>query len=77
MTTTVTLELKFLTADGKTRNLSVKHPKSGLTAAELQPAIDAIIGLNSLEVKGINPFTAGNSARYVERTITDLIAEAE
>ena len=77
MTTTVTLELKFLTADGKTRNLSVKNPKSGLTAVELQPAMDAIIGLNTFEVKGINPFTAVNSARYVERTITDLIAEAE
>ena len=47
MTTTVTLELKFLTADGKTRNLSVKNPKSGLTSVELQPAMDAIIGLNA------------------------------
>ena len=33
-------------------------------------------GLKPLEVKGINPFTAVNSARYVERTITDLMAKA-
>lgn len=77
MNTTVTLELKFGTADGKTRSLSVKNPKSGLTSAELQPAMASIIGLNVFEVKGVNPYATVNSARYVERTITDVITDAE
>jgi hypothetical protein len=77
MNTTVTLELKFGTADGKTRSLSVKNPKSGLTAAELQSAMASIIGLNVFEVKGVNPYAAVNSARYVERTITDVITDAK
>ena len=77
MNTTVTLELKFGTADGKTRSLSVKNPKSGLTSAELQPAMAAIIGLNVFEVKGVNPYASVNSARYVERTVTDVITDAE
>ncbi len=77
MNTTVTLELKFGTADGKTRSLSVKNPKSGLTSAELQPAMASIIGLNVFEVKGVNPYATVSSARYVERTITDVITDAE
>lgn len=72
MDTTLTLEMKFGTGDGKTRNLTIKNPKSGLTSENIQPAMETIIGLNAFEIKGINPYAALGSARYVERTITEL-----
>lgn len=72
MNTTLTLELKFRTADGKSRNLSLRNPLENLTPAEIQPAMDAIIALSAFEVDGLNPYASVDSARYVERIVTDI-----
>lgn len=77
METTKTLELKFKTANGKSKNLSLRNPRENLTAAEIQPAMDAIVGLGAFEVKGVNPYAAIDSARYVERTVTDIFDVAQ
>lgn len=77
MQTILTLEMKFGTADGKTRNLSIKNPKSGLTAEEIKPAMETIVGLDAFEVKGVNPYAALGSARYVARSVTDIFNAAE
>lgn len=72
MNTTLTLELKFRTADGKSRNLSLRNPLEGLTPTEIQPAMDAIIELGAFDIDGINPYAGVDSARYVERIVTDI-----
>lgn len=73
MNSTLTLELKFRTADGKSRSLSLRNPASDLTAAEIQPAMDAIIGLDAFEIDGVNIYAATDSARYVERSVTEIL----
>lgn len=77
MQTTLTLELKFNTAEKKTRNLNVRNPKLNLTAAEIQPAMEAIVALDAFEVDGVNPYAGVESARYVERIVTDVLTPAE
>lgn len=77
MEKTLTLEMKFNTADNKTRNLSIKNPKAALTALEIQPAMDAIVALDAFEIEGVNPYAGVGSARYVERTVTDILTAAE
>ncbi|AZP04963.1 DUF2922 domain-containing protein [Jeotgalibaca ciconiae] len=77
MNTNVTLELKFKTAEGKTRNLSLKNPVTDLTSEQVQPAMEAIIELDAFEVKGVNPYAGLDSARYVERVVTDIFNTEE
>lgn len=72
MDTTLTLELKFRAADGKNKNLIIRNPTEGLTSAEIKPVMQTIIGLDAFAVKGTNPYSLIDSARYVKRTITDL-----
>lgn len=77
MQTNLTLELKFGTGDGKSKNISLKNPKADLTAEEIRPAMETIVGLDAFEVKGLNPYAALDSARYVERTVTEVFAAGE
>lgn len=73
MKKTLTLELKFRTADGKSKNLSLRNPAEDLTSAEIQPAMEAIVALDVFSIEGINPYSGVDSARYVERIITEIL----
>lgn len=73
MEKTLTLELKFKTSDGKNKNLTLRNPSPDLTPAEIEPAMAAIVGLEVFDIDGINPYSAVDSARYVERIITDIL----
>lgn len=72
MTTTKTLELKFKTAEGKNRNLSLKNPVTDLAAEDVKSAMQTIVDTDAFEVKGVNPYSGLDSARYIERTVTDI-----
>ncbi|APZ49209.1 hypothetical protein BW721_05690 [Jeotgalibaca sp. PTS2502] len=72
MTTTTTLELKFKTAEGKNRNLSLKNPVTDLAAEDVKSAMQTIVDTDAFEVKGVNPYSGLDSARYIERTVTDI-----
>lgn len=72
MTTTKTLELKFKTAEGKNRNLSLKNPVTDLAADDVKSAMQTIVDTDAFEVKGVNPYSGLDSARYIERTVTDI-----
>ncbi|MBD7985930.1 DUF2922 domain-containing protein [Sporosarcina sp. Sa2YVA2] len=67
-----TLQLNFTTVAGKQTSLSVDHPRAGLTAVEVQAAMEQIIGSGTFEVDG-SPLGAVKSARIVERTVTELV----
>lgn len=73
MEKTLTLELKFKTSDGKNKNLSLRNPSRDLTTGEIQPAMAAIVGLDVFDIDGVNPYSVADSARYVERIITDIL----
>lgn len=77
MKTTLTLELKFTTADKKSRSLNIRNPKLDLTTAEIQPAMDTIVNLGIFEIDGVNPYAGVDSARYVERIVTDILTPGE
>ena len=53
--------------------MSLRNPANDLTAAEIQPAMDAIIGLDAFEIDGVNIYAATDSARYVERSVTEIL----
>lgn len=72
MTTTKTLELKFKTAEGKNRNLSLKNPVADLAAEDVKSAMQTIVDTDAFEVKDVNPYSGLDSARYIERTVTDI-----
>ena len=46
MNTEKELELKFKNASGKSRTLTVKDPKDGLTKEEVDAAMNAIVAAN-------------------------------
>jgi hypothetical protein len=65
----LTLQLVFDNEDGKTRTLSVPYAKSGVTQAEVQTAMTALVGLPLFtpDLTGIR------SASLVDRTVTEIL----
>lgn len=73
MEKTLTLELKFKTSEGKNKNLTLRNPAAELTASAIKPVMEAIVGLDVFDIEGVNPYSIADSARYVERIITDIL----
>jgi len=67
-----TLQLSFTNADGRTSSISVADPKAGLTAAEVQTAMQTIISKNIFSTSG-GALVSIASARLVSRDVTPLI----
>ena len=65
------LELAFELADGKSLTLSVPSPKAGVTADEVNSAMQAIITANVFSREGA-AITAKKFARIVEREVTEF-----
>jgi hypothetical protein len=65
------LELVFELADGKTLTLSVPNPKNGLTAVEINTAMQTIVTANIFAREGAG-IAAKKSARIVEREVTEF-----
>lgn len=70
------LELRFETAQGKNRVISVDQPKANLTEEAVQTAMEQIVGQDMFAIKGDKLYTKIKGARYVTRTVEDII-EAE
>ena len=73
MEKTLTLELKFKTSEGKNKNLTLRNPAAELTASANKPVMETIVGLDVFDIEGVNPYSIADSARYVERIITDIL----
>ena len=67
-----TLQLNFVTADGKRTSLTVDEPRDGLTPFEVEAAMEEIISSGVFEVDS-SPLETAKGARIVERTVTELI----
>lgn len=70
------LELRFETAEGKTKVIGVDQPIENLDPLIVQAAMEEIISQDMFEVEGIKVFTKIKDARYVTRTVEDIIEEA-
>jgi len=67
-----TLQLIFVTTEGKQTSLTVDEPKDGLTAAEVEAAMQQIISSGVFQVDGYLLETA-KGARIVERNVTEIV----
>lgn len=65
------LELVFELADGKSLTLSVPNPKAGVTAEEVNAAMQTILTANIFSREGAG-MIAKKSARIVERDVTEF-----
>ncbi|WP_413367499.1 DUF2922 domain-containing protein [Lysinibacillus sp. 3P01SB] len=65
------LELVFELADGKSLTLSVPSPKAGVTAAEVNAAMQVVVAANVFSREGAG-IVAKKSARIVEREVTEF-----
>ncbi|MGQ9498147.1 MAG: DUF2922 domain-containing protein [Desulfotomaculales bacterium] len=72
MAITRRLEMRFLSAAGRTVTLSVPDPRENLTAAEVEMAMNTVISKNIFTSAG-GDLTGIAGARIVERVTTDLI----
>lgn len=70
------LEMRFETGEGKTKVIGIDQPAENLDPIVVQAAMDQIISQDMFEDKGIKLFTKIKDARYVTRTVEDIIEEA-
>ncbi|MBG9985046.1 DUF2922 domain-containing protein [Aerococcaceae bacterium DSM 111022] len=67
---TTNLELLFKDANGKSRKITVKSPKEGLTPAQAQTALDNIVQANVfIGNEGEDIYAEAVGAQYVSRSV--------
>ncbi|MGO1357290.1 DUF2922 domain-containing protein [Alkalibacterium gilvum] len=69
------LELRFKSGEGKTKVIGVDQPIENLAPLVAQAAMEEIINQDMFEVEGIKPFVEIKDARYVTRTVENIIEE--
>ncbi|NLM71401.1 MAG: DUF2922 domain-containing protein [Synergistaceae bacterium] len=63
-----TLRMKFTTMEGRSRTLSLNHPRGDVTASEVEDAMEAMMDEDFL-AEGISAIAG---ADIVDRTVTTL-----
>lgn len=71
-TTTKRLELKFQTANGKAKTLTIQHPKEGIDQETAKSAMDTLVAKDIFQDKQVDVFAASKSAQYVTRTVDEV-----
>lgn len=66
---TRTLQLAFVTPEGKKATISIKEPKPSLTEMEVKQVIQTIINQQVFEINN-EFYSAAQSAKLVERYVT-------
>lgn len=72
MAAITTLQMVFSNADGRTASITVQEPKIGLTAPEVQTAMQTIIDKNVFASSG-GALVAISAARLVSRDVMSII----
>ncbi|PLT28585.1 DUF2922 domain-containing protein [Peribacillus deserti] len=65
-----TLELVFITADGKNSKISVEDPKEPVDVAAVKQAMDSILAAN-IFMTSSGDLTAKKNARIIDRTVQE------
>lgn len=71
------LELRFESGEGKTKVIGIDQPAENLDPLVVEGAMEQIISQGMFEVEGIQLFTKIKDARYVTRTVEDIIEEVK
>ncbi|WAA10867.1 DUF2922 domain-containing protein [Fervidibacillus albus] len=69
-----TLDLYFLTEEGKTARLTINDPKEDLTGAEVKAAMDTIVS-SGIFFSSTGAFISPKEARVVERNVVSIELE--
>ncbi|WAA13494.1 DUF2922 domain-containing protein [Fervidibacillus halotolerans] len=69
-----TLDLYFLTEEGKTARLTVNDPKEDLTGSEIKAAMDQIVS-SGVFFSTSGSFVSAKEARLVERNVVSIELE--
>lgn len=77
METTIKLELRFATEEGKARTLSVNQPAMDLEPAVVQAAMETIAAQDLFEQDGVRLYNQVKGARYVTRNVEDVFEVEE
>lgn len=70
--TTLKLEMKFVTAEGKNKNINLNNPKPALERGIVEKAMADIVAQNMFEQEGVQLYDKVRGARYVTRTVEDI-----
>ncbi|RPA57602.1 DUF2922 domain-containing protein [Aerococcus agrisoli] len=71
-------ELKFKTADNKSRTVTIKNPKANLDAASVEQALNALVAANAfINEEGYQIFATPVSGRYVNRQVQEIYTTEE
>ena len=70
------LELRFESGEGKTKVIGIDRPAEDLDPAVVQAAMEQVISQDMFEDRGVKLFTKIKDARYVTRTVEEIIEEA-
>lgn len=67
-----TLELRFLTDQGKNRSLTIRQPKEGLDEASVRQAMTHIQQAKLFQTEGVHLYDRIQGARYIHRQVVDI-----
>ncbi|MFD1705285.1 DUF2922 domain-containing protein [Siminovitchia sediminis] len=70
-----TLELHFLTSEGKTARLAIEDPQEPVNPVEVKNAMQSIIDAGVFMDSEGHPYEEIKTARLVERTVTEYTLE--
>lgn len=74
MNETYNLELQFQNEEGTSRKITVRRPLSGLTEAEVLPAMQAIVDSDIFDDEGMDRYAVAKGARYIRTTVDEVFA---
>ncbi|WP_433750698.1 DUF2922 domain-containing protein [Falsibacillus pallidus] len=69
------LELQFVTADGKSAKLSIDNPIEPVDTAQVKASMEAIIAADVFFTNAGSSYSGIKGARVVERNVTDYTIE--
>lgn len=73
MTETLVLELLFQDDSGANTKINVPNPLTDLTPQQAKNAVDAVVDANIFNGKNGDPYAIGKGARYVRRSVEDIL----
>lgn len=75
--TTLTLDLQFKTAQGKSRTMGIRDPKAELDREIVEGAMQTIAQQAMFENEGDQLYAKVKGARYVTRTVDEIFTVEE
>lgn len=70
-------ELRFKSADNRTKKITIKKPALNILAQDVQTALDIIASTEIFAKAGIDSYAQPVDGRYIERTVRNVYVAPE